>query len=522
MAPRLKKLEIELFAPSTPGKDPMLGYSQSLAISEDKIFLAKGGGRFDIYKELLRDEQVRSCFQQRQLALIGKDWDVVSGEEGNAVAEQAAEELKTQLKALKWDTTASLMLYGVFYGFAVGEMEWEFKESRWWMRAVHVIDCRRFAWGVNNELFLYTRKAPQGELLQTHFDARAQLAPFQNENPAHGKFWAFSTGADNSHSPYGLGLANAIYWHVFFKHQNVRFWLKFLERFASPTPAAKAPPKMIEDKAERKKILDTLAAIVNDAGVIIPDWLEVTLLEAKRSGTVDYDKLRETADRAIAKLILGQTMTTEQEGGQYKADVAKDVRDEIIQADADLLANSFNAGPAAWWTIANFGEGVAAPLLKWNVAPEEDKVERADRDNKIADLGFEPSEEYIEETYGPGWTKKAAPPPAPPALQPPPGAGPLFAEPGARAAILDSLAGHAGDQGRIKDAAAHMGREFRALVGDRVDELIAYAEETDDLATFRRKLVEMMAEQPSPAVVDRLQRQGFASRMAGLFRSNKE
>ena len=39
--------------------------------------------------------------------------------------------------------------------------------------------------------------------------------------------------------------------------------------------------------------------------------MTIELIEAARSGTADYEALYERMDKAIAKVVLSQTMTTE-------------------------------------------------------------------------------------------------------------------------------------------------------------------------------------------------------------------
>jgi len=511
-------------------------YGRNLALPEDQIILSKGGGRYQIYRELLRDEQVKSCFQQRRLALIGKDWDIRPGEDNNPQAQAAADALKLNLQNIEWDRIADRMLYGIHFGYSVGRVLWnEFGQQPWapdlWgFKDVKVHDLTRFAFGYQGELYLVNKKYPKGLLLQTYHDARAILPEGRGKGEASAEFWVFNSGGDHDDDPYGMGLAHSLYWHVFYKRQDVRFWLRFLEKFSTPTHTASADNAHIENPAHRKKILDVLGAMIGDAGVIVPDWLEVKLLESTRTGAVDFDAIRDMADRAIAKIIVSQTMTTEQEGGQYKADTAKDVRDEVIEADADLLAGSFNSSVAAWFTLCNFGADCPVPRLHWEIEAEEDSNKRAERDTKIFAMGFKPTADYIEENYGDGWEEKPAPgfgatlgapgaPPAGPGEKPP--TPPGFAEATTEQQILDAMSGHVGDQARMKDSAALMGRSFRKVLGPRVEELLAYAEESDDLQTFRKHLAAMFEEQPSPETVETIQDQGIAARLAGLFRKQR-
>jgi hypothetical protein len=48
-----------------------------LLATTDSVLQARGGiENLDVYRELLRDDQVRSCLQQRRLAMISRPWSV--------------------------------------------------------------------------------------------------------------------------------------------------------------------------------------------------------------------------------------------------------------------------------------------------------------------------------------------------------------------------------------------------------------------------------------------------------------
>src|SRR5690625_6722064 len=81
------------------------------------------------------------------------------------------------------------------------------------------------------------------------------------------------------------------------------------ERCGQPTSKGTYPKNATPN--ERQKLLDALEAINTDSGIAVPDGMEIGLLEAARSGTADYSKLYEYMDRAIAKMTLGQTASSE-------------------------------------------------------------------------------------------------------------------------------------------------------------------------------------------------------------------
>jgi phage gp29-like protein len=148
--------------------------------------------------------------------------------------------------------------------------------------------------------------------------------------------------------------------------------------------------------------------VQTDSGIILPKGMELTLLEAARSGTGDYKQLHDTMDETIAKTVIGQSMTSESRGGQYKSEMQHDVRQDLVKADADLICESFNLTVARWLTAWNFSS--ARPPRVYRVVDEpEDLKTRADRDAVVASMGYKPSLRYITDTYGGDW-EDAAPP----------------------------------------------------------------------------------------------------------------
>ncbi|MFO1421189.1 MAG: DUF935 family protein [Candidatus Competibacteraceae bacterium] len=351
---------------------------------QDPILEEFGTGqfRYDLYREVLSDWQVRSTFQQRQLALVSAEWEVEPG--GTKRADKnAAAALEETLKTVGFDRASMGMQYGVFYGFAVGECLWARDGATVALDAIKVRDRRRFIFLPSGDLRLITREnMTQGEALPER------------------KFWTFATGADHDDEPYGMGLAHWLYWPVRFKRGNVKFWLVAAEKFGSPTAVGWFPPGTSNE--DRSRLLAALKAIQTDSGIILPDGMRAELLEASRASSLDYQQLCIYMDQAIAKVCLGQVMTSEAVGGQYKADVQNEVKGDLVKADADLLCESFNRGPARWLTEWNF-PGAAVPRVFRHTEPEDDLNGRAERERKIFDLGYRPTLAQIEETYGGEW-----------------------------------------------------------------------------------------------------------------------
>lgn len=350
--------------------------------TQDPIVEMLGDGRYDIYKEILSDWQVRSTFQQRQLALTACEWEVEPGGDKRA-DKKAAEFLDETLKHVGWDDATQGMHFGVFYGFAVAECLYVRDGAMVALDAIKVRDRRRFAFMPSGALRLLTSQSPSlGEALPER------------------KFWQFQVGADHDDEPYGMGLAHWLYWPVQFKRGNIKFWLVRAEKFGSPTALGKFPTNT--SKEDRDRLLAALQAIRLDSAVIIPDGMNAEFLESKSASSMDYQNLCAYLDQAIAKICLGQVMTSEAVGGQYKADVQDKVRQELIKADADLLCESFNRGPVRWLTDWNF-PGAAYPRVFRLTEPADDLNGRAERERKLFDMGYRPTLRQVEDTYGGEW-----------------------------------------------------------------------------------------------------------------------
>ena len=471
-------------SPSTGAKDITRGFlDMELRQPIDTVLQARGAGNFQLYEEVLRDDQVKSTLQQRILAVVSREWVVEAG--GDSAADKAAAEaLEENLKALLWDQITGKMLFGVFYGYAVSECLWARDGGRIVLDGIKVRRRQRFRWDRDFRLRLLTLALPQGEIMPER------------------KFWTFATGADHDDDPYGLGLAHWLYWPVWFKRNGLKFWLIFLEKFGTPTGIGKFPPNALDE--DKEKLLAAVQAIQTDAGIIIPDGMLVELLEAKRSGSADQAKFYDKMDAAIAKVVLSQTMTTDDGSSRAQADVHFDVRQEVVKADSDLICNSFNCGPAVWLTEWNF-PGAKPPKVWRRVEDDPDLKPQAERDKLLHEIGFEPTDQYVHETYGDGFVRRQEPDP-PPAFAgagaevPPAEPDPAFAE---------------GDLDALEALARDAGRDWRPLVGPVADAITAAAEESADFDEFRDRLSAIAQSADAGAAREMVARGDFAAALAG-------
>lgn len=493
---KLKSQDKQELAKVDHGRFMAQALIDGMLANPDRIWTTQGHTRFDVYKDLLRDDQVKSCFQQRRSAVTNAEWYVEPGE-GDSDESPVVKYVEWLLGQFQFDQICDKMLYAVHYGYQVGELMYGYDEDSGfiYLEDVKVRDRRRFKFGTKGELYL-------------HDGLKKQLMPAD-------KFWVLSVGADNSDNPYGEGLAHSLYWPVFFKRNGVKFWLIYLEKFGMPTASVKLDQSQVRDPEQRAIALQILDSIQSDSGVVIPKDFEVELIEASRGGAVDYDTLERAMDRAIAKIILSQTMTTDDGSSRSQAEVHKDVRDEVVKADADALCHTFNTQVLPKLIELNF-PGAKVPKVWRRTEPEADLVKMAERDNKIMALGYEPTEEYVEETYGPGWRKKQES--VAPIGNGIPEMGTEFAE---VSDLTERRIKHRKDQQAIIDAAEYMGGKYREAYGKRLDQIMAAMDESDTPLEFEEKLKQMMEEPAEEDTADMITRASFYSRLMGMLKGQR-
>lgn len=384
-------------AASLDGRDLTRGYisPNQRQMAQDRILNVesyRGLYGYDLYRDLLTDWEVFSKLQQRRLAVVAAETEVIAGGP-RRVDKKAAEFIENVLAAVRWDHVSAQMHFGVFYGFAVAECVWAADGAYIVPEAIKVRDRRRFAFDGAGRLRLLT-----------------QASPFDGELMPDKKFWTFRTGADFDDEPYGVGLAHWLYWPVTFKRGGVRFWLIAAEKFGSPTAAATFPPGTSE--ADQARLLATLQRIQTDSAVIFPQGVEAKLLEATRAAGVDYAMLCNTMDQAIDKVILSQIAPADSTAS--KLNVSADeppAWQRLTKADADLICGSFNDQVARWLTDWNF-PGAAYPTVWRRTEPPADLAGRSEIERRVFDLGYRPTLQQIEDEYDGEWEPVPATAPA--------------------------------------------------------------------------------------------------------------
>lgn len=374
------------------------------------------------YRLIKQDDQVITGIEQRIDAVTSCEWIVDAGgtRRDDKKAADLLREALTELGSTTddkefatlsgktgFDGVTEKMWYGIYYGLAVSEVMLVRDGANIALDAVKVRDRQRFIFDGDMRLRLLTNTSGNGELLPSR------------------KFWAFNSGADHDDDPYGLGLRRWLYWPVFFKKQYQKFGAIHLEKFASPTVAGQYPAELdlatsLEDVERANAIKASLMAAVKavqlDSGIIYPEGMVVSMLEASRAGSADYLAHYLAMQDVIAKVILGQTASSQGTAGKLgNEELRGTILDRKVKRDADLICGSFNNSVARWLAEWNY-PNAALPKV-WRVTDSGENLnQRAERDAKIFVFsGLKPNSEYLTQVYGDEYaltdTAQAAEPP---------------------------------------------------------------------------------------------------------------
>lgn len=467
----------------------------------DPVLRTEAAGKgLKLYDEIDRDSHAGSVLQTRAFAVVGKDWSIVparsarkAGRPAATSQEQFVADFVTEvLEGCNFDQARAELLQAVLYGYSVVEVLWKVRpDGRIGIGKLLGKHPRRFVFTPERKLRLLT---PQRMIDGEPVPAR--------------KFVAFTFG--DSDNPYGKGLGRRLWWPVWFKKNGIKFWMIFLDKFGMPTTVGKYPPGTLQE--DQDKLLAAIDAIQTDTGIKIPETMSIEFLEAARAGTVTHEALCEYMDRQISKAVLGQTASTEGTPGKLGNEAAQnEVRQDILEADADLLDTVINETLVRWIVDYNFAGVTDYPKIITHAAARPDLKERIEIDSRLAsDVGLPMGRQYFYETYGipepaagEELVKPAPKPPAAPVGNGDKGKGANFAE-GARftpdqAALERFIA---------KAAAAPSGIEQK---------IIASVEEAQSYDEAMTALLELYPELDARELADLMERALFNAELFGRY-----
>ena len=196
--------------------------------------------------------------------------------------------------------------------------------------------------------------------------------------------------------PYGKALLATLYWLFFFKQNGFKFWAKFLEKFGTPILLAKVGSRDTTTTAMNNALLNAHAQSV----LTIDSKDDVQLLSTPGNGSAgsSFESFNDQLMRQIQKVVLGQTLTSGNDGGGSHAlgQVHENVRQDKLKSDIRLVTPTIQTLVNALCTLNQWPKhkvlvGEKAKLLN---------KEQAERDSHLKNAGANLTPEYFQREYG--------------------------------------------------------------------------------------------------------------------------
>lgn len=348
--------------------------------------LRKRGEDSAVLSELSADDQVTTAMLSRKNRVLNcPDFRLRAGSPDGQEATPEADELyrrfSCDLERCNLRQIISAILDAPFYGFIPLELVWR-RGDDWW----HLVDIvarppKWFAFdNANNPVFV--------GVYGTMISEPMPLPP--------GKFVLVTHHATYD-NPYGLRLLSRCLWPVAFKRGGLTFYARFVERHGLPWVIGEAPAQA--EHKEKVIMARDLSRMVQDAVAVIPHGAKVELQTAGQTQSALHEDYLARQDKAISKILMGQTLTAEMEGANSlaAAEIHKSVADDLADADKAMVVDAWNE--IAWlYAQVNAGPGVLAPLAAYE-EPDDLNI-RADLDKKLTEIGVVFTAEHFKENYG--------------------------------------------------------------------------------------------------------------------------
>jgi phage gp29-like protein len=335
MKPPRGRLENEVGAPMTGKINTPWREWNELGLTPQRLLLILNQARrgeadqlLDLSERLLeRDGHLRSVLQTR-LRAIDKVPTAVVPVSKDAADQKLADFVQTELvDKPNFRQLRAALTDAIFKGYSVVEIIWDTSDTSIWRPRYQWRWPQFFAWDreTGTQLRLKTEQSPvDGE----------ELEPFK---------WI-------CHAPQakqGLVVRSGLVWPVsmltLFKSMDARYWMALAEVHGMPWRVAKTKAGATEE--DKLTALQTIIDLGHDAAVVLPDGVELELKEAAAAtGKSDFhEKIVRWFNQEISKVVLGQTMTTEDGSSLAQAKVHDVVREDIRDADLVDLDDTLTA-----------------------------------------------------------------------------------------------------------------------------------------------------------------------------------
>lgn len=340
-----------------------------------------------------KDDDIGGLLETLKLAVLSRERSIEPYDDSQP-AQEVADFVSEQLDSISsFHQVLHALLDAPGYGLSIAEINYDITGSQVGVSAIN--DCPQ-------ELFTFAeqRYLPQvGPLrfLSTPYTVSGGvLVPEE-------KFLIFSYNP-RKRNRFGRPLLRRAFWPSWFKRNALRFWLRFAEK-GPGTAAVKYKSGATED--EKNQALEAAEALIEKIAIALPENFELVeslLTSARAQNPAVYEHMVERCELAIARAVLGQTLTSHGSDGSAGSLALGQVHKEMFhQREVELaraLEQVINDQLIRRLVIWNFGPN--APMPHWCIDTDDpdDLSVRIKIDQILQQMGVPFTENYARGTYG--------------------------------------------------------------------------------------------------------------------------
>lgn len=346
------------------------GFTSIVQIAKDVLINPDIAYRTDrrLSDQMIRDPMVAGPLEKRMLATAQLDWQILPENETDSMQLEVAKRIDNIFRKTprRVDLFKSL-LWGTFRGTGCAEMYWDQDEltNEWYIKHHRPHHGDKITYDIHGQPRILTRFHQVGGR-EISDEERDRLIIY-TYNPEDGSFYE---PAEAAYVYKGRGLRDSIWQYWWLKHNALKFWLTFLERFGGGFLIGKYP--MGNDVA-KKAIESVLRNLVSDSKVSVPVPPSTSTTDQAGTygiepilvpGTGEHAQMFQNfvdgwAGKHIRILIEGQEQAQQESGdglGSGRADALQDMFRMYRDFDAHALEESISNQCVQKLQRFNFGE----------------------------------------------------------------------------------------------------------------------------------------------------------------------
>lgn len=337
-----------------------------------------------------QDSSIAANIMTRKRSVLTLDWHIV--EPRNATP--AEEKLQAEIDELFYqypnleDLFMDLM-DAVGHGFSALEIQWAQVDGKWIPKGFKPCPQSWFKLDKHDNLLLRTPTNPMGE----------PLRPFG---------WVVHRHKSRSTQLARDGLYRTLAWLYMYKHYSVRDFAEFLELYGMPIRIGKYGAGATT--SEKRTLLRALADIGHNAAGIMPESMQIELHNVASAGAASgnnpFLQMVDWCEKSIARLILGQTLTSGADGKSSTnalGNVHNEVRRDLMISDAKQIAQTITQQIILPYLQINIDPNIApyrVPYFEFDTKEYEDLSVFADAIPKLTGIGVQISESWVRDKLG--------------------------------------------------------------------------------------------------------------------------